>query len=105
MSGNSYTPGPWHFERARVHFSVWSPTGVCVAEVRFVRRPDGTTSADDARLIAAAPDLLAALQKEREWREREAAGELDPEWDYETMVGKHRRNAIAKALPNGEQNG
>lgn len=42
-------------------------------------------------------EMLAALQAEREWRERDAAGALDPEWDYERMVGDRRRAAIAKA--------
>lgn len=51
----------------------------------------------DALLIAASPELLAALEAEQEWREREAAGALDPEWDYERMVGDKRRAAIAKA--------
>ena len=51
----------------------------------------------NAALIAAAPRMLEALKKEQEWRDREAAGELDEEWDYETMVGQYRRAAIAKA--------
>ncbi len=51
----------------------------------------------DMRLIEASPDMLAALQAEQEWRDREAAGALDAEWDYETMVGAKRRAAIAKA--------
>ena len=63
-------------------------------------RQDGASVAD-MRLMAAAPELLAALEKEAEWRGREAAGAIDPEWDYETMVGQHRRAAIAKA--KGEQ--
>ena len=42
-------------------------------------------------------ELLAALEAEQEWRGREAVGELDPEWDYEVMVGAKRRAAIAKA--------
>ncbi len=49
---------------------------------------------DRDELIA---ELLAALQAEHEWQARDAAGELDPEWDYETTVGTKRRAAIAKA--------
>ena len=41
-------------------------------------------------------ELVAALQAEQEWREREEQGALDPEWDYETMVGAKRRAALAK---------
>lgn len=41
--------------------------------------------------------LLDALQAEDEWRRRDADGALDPEWDYEVMVGNKRRAAIAKA--------
>jgi len=55
----------------------------------------------NAHLIAAAPELLEALEAEEEWRGREAAGEIDPEWDYETMVAAKRRAAISKA--KGEQ--
>ena len=51
----------------------------------------------DARLIAATPLLLEALIAEQEWRDREAAGALDPEWDYEILVGAKRRAAIAAA--------
>jgi len=53
------------------------------------------------RIRSAAPELLAALESEEEWRAREDAGELDPEWDYDTMVASKRRAAIAKA--KGEQ--
>lgn len=48
----------------------------------------------DAPGVAA---LLAALQAEEEWRARDADGELDPEWDYDTMVAAKRRAAIAQA--------
>ncbi|MNR63365.1 hypothetical protein D3C85_1856580 [compost metagenome] len=54
-----------------------------------------------ALAMTAGPEMLAALQAEEEWRSREAAGALDPEWDYEVMVGNKRRAAIAKAT--GEQ--
>jgi hypothetical protein len=41
-------------------------------------------------------ELLAALEAEQEWRDREEAGAIDPEWNYERMVGDKRRAAIAK---------
>lgn len=56
---------------------------------------------DVRRLQSLNKDLLEALEAEEEWRGREAAGALDPEWDYETMVAAKRRAAIAKA--KGEQ--
>lgn len=42
-------------------------------------------------------DLLHALQAEQEWRQRDTDGAIDPEWDYESMVGDLRRAAISKA--------
>lgn len=45
--------------------------------------------------VEAAPEILAALEAEQEWQDRFHAGAIDPEWDYEEMVGSKRRNAIA----------
>ena len=55
-----------------------------------------------ARCLAAAPELLEALQAEQEWQDRADAGELDPEWSYERIVGNKRRAAIAKAKNGAE---
>ena len=41
--------------------------------------------------------LLEALLAEQEWRERERDGAIDPEWDYEGMVGAKRRAALDSA--------
>lgn len=52
----SYTPGPWTWERGAygVHdYTVIAPTGELAYEIEREA---------DARLIAAAPDLLAALE-------------------------------------------
>lgn len=49
---------------------------------------------DRDELIA---DLLAALEAEQEWQARDAVGEIEPDWDYERMVGDKRRSAIARA--------
>ena len=50
------------------------------------------------RCVNSHAGLLDALQAEEEWRAREAAGAIDPEWDYEVMVGNKRRAAIARAV-------
>ena len=69
---NQYTPGPWE----RVHAGQGSFGGKFLITEWFVRRPGddvaiaadvidpetGTPSEANARLIAAAPDLLVALQ-------------------------------------------
>lgn len=54
-----YTPGPWTVERKRGRYVVTAPTGERVAHVvKWV--PDVEVA--DAHLIAAAPELLAALK-------------------------------------------
>lgn len=64
---------------------------------RFKILPEGEELIANAHLWAAASDLLAACQAEDEWRAREAAGALDPAWDYDLMVASKRREAMAKA--------
>lgn len=101
----THTPGPWRIGKCHGAVVADAPVnagldndhveaygGHLIAEsIAVCNRP----------LIAAAPELLEALEAEEEWRGREAAGALDPEWDYETMVAAKRRAAIAKA--KGEQ--
>lgn len=43
-------------------------------------------------------EALAALRAEQEWHDRAADGALDPDWDYETLVGSKRRAAIERAV-------
>lgn len=56
-----HTPGPWHFEDKRPHsngFSIFSGSQY----VAFVGDSDSiTNAADNARAIAATPDLLREL--------------------------------------------
>lgn len=102
-----HTPGPWIADTTRRYghppaltpnipinpIVMGWPVNRSIAKV-----PRGYAEAEaNALLIAAAPELLGALRAEQEWREREAAGAIDPEWDYEVMVGAKRRAAIAKA--------
>ena len=56
MSKQTHTPGPWRVNGA----SVWSDAGY-VAELSSPRGPDERDA--NARLVAAAPELLAALER------------------------------------------
>lgn len=93
----SHTPGPWHWDSdevkgdpyGRVRFRV-TTTGKTITQVYYSSYEGGLTNAvDDARLIAAAPDLLAAL--ERLWNASEGRS------DEEINARLHARAAIAKA--------
>lgn len=55
----SHTKGPWSVERERGQYIVTSIGG----PVAHVARWTSAVELDDARLIAAAPDLLEALRK------------------------------------------
>lgn len=75
----AHTPGPWrvhseHADRIIVN-------GCCVHQVGNLAVPDsyepgvmGAPNPDDVRLMAAAPDLLAALKRHMPWREEPAQG-------------------------------
>lgn len=93
-----HTPGPWHrnIRPAAKYPVVWSGRNKHVLAIKTVGLSQQEIEAN-MDLATAAPDLLAALQAEEEWRARDAAGALDPEWNYEVMVGAKRRAAIAKA--------
>jgi hypothetical protein len=55
----SHTPGPWNV--CELDFrAIEGPDGRIIADIRAPARENGR---EDARLIAAAPDLLKALEK------------------------------------------
>lgn len=59
-----HTPGPWRFvEPSLLPFRIESPDGEYVTQIKYVPsgRAEGETIAN-ARLIAAAPDLLEAVK-------------------------------------------
>lgn len=63
MKSHPHTPGPWTFESA-----AQQQPRVCIKVAHAVVKAGNTRLADvrlatDARLIAAAPDLLAALER------------------------------------------
>ena len=61
----AHTPGPWHAERrGAFKYSIFAPNPAAGTYVSLVR---GVECRHDARLIAAAPDLLDALEKAVAW--------------------------------------
>lgn len=62
---STHTPGPWTLAEATATIPIKGANGKTVASVRY-----GPTDLDDARLIAAAPELLAACEAWIDWRER-----------------------------------
>ncbi len=57
----SFTPGPWLYHAPFRDRTIYDNAGAPVAKVMRGKR-DGQTEDANARLIAAAPDLLAALK-------------------------------------------
>lgn len=91
---SAHTPGPWHIQDD--HGKRWIETNGnddTIAEIHRRRRMGSVYSCEEAdanaRLIAAAPDLLEALE------EFMAHGEQAFGHDFEVMV--KARAAIAKA--------
>jgi hypothetical protein len=63
MSSMSYTPGPWRIESRKTDDGVgWIVTGPSESWMEWGGSTAPYFTQADARLIAAAPDLLAALQ-------------------------------------------
>lgn len=58
-----HTPGPWHIE-AGTHYQAIRTDGEVIANMREI---GGCFNKENARLIAAAPDLLAALESMLDW--------------------------------------
>lgn len=57
-----YTPGPWSVDDCRYGFAIHAKTGAPVVTTEDDEGRFGTIASEaDARLIAAAPDLLEAL--------------------------------------------
>ena len=54
---STHTPGPWHYETGDDGAVVY--TGFTIAKIPI----DGSDWQSNARLISAAPDLLAALER------------------------------------------
>lgn len=100
-----HTPGPWKFQgecvplgnRPDSAFQVWKGDhGPIIAEVVSTEDPaiGVTEGIANARLIAAAADLLAALTNLLDWA-REHTSPIEPNSPHTLLVAAHA--AIAKA--------
>lgn len=90
---SNFTPGPWqpvtgmrssHIREIK-HVTVWN----------FLRKPVSAESQANARLIAAAPDMLAALQQIIA-EDQEGKGQTDGNFSKSAFAAL--RLAVAKAM-------
>jgi hypothetical protein len=97
----THTPGPWSFEQIGVtdagpnHDDVFD-IGPCDRE-GAMRKRIATVVGDDARLIAAAPELLAALQAFMRAPSIGSSGPGSVTIEVQTFNLDAARQAIAKA--------
>jgi hypothetical protein len=92
MKTPKYTPGPWHSEPYGPNLTLVTDAfnGAFAAEI------EGPNRIADARLIAAAPDLLEALQACYVNLDAALRGVVNPANDIE--VANMARAALEKAL-------
>lgn len=106
VSEVTHTPGPWDFKNhgADHFFATNHQYGVASLNkpTRWVAQVEGlgVEAAANARLIAAAPDLLAALKDLLWMADAEPTTEEDVEWGKKAIAAA--KAAIAKANGEGE---
>lgn len=78
----AHTPGPWELQHYTNHigFSIWAPNAGCIAERWYPTENNDTPIEANARLIAAAPELLA-LAKHILAMETDPYFQGHPEWE------------------------
>lgn len=89
---NKHTAGPWEIKKLDANHSVVFDADGMVVCGRLITEP-GTGTEANGRLIAAAPDLLAALQSIAAWLVAPATNESTIE-EMRNMAGA----AITKAV-------
>ena len=92
-----HTPGPWSITCNRVHGAVDSGANTGIADMLGNCGVTATVNAN-ARLIAAAPELLEALEALLTWGQNWVSPIADPA-AHLLLIEAH--NAIAKATING----
>lgn len=93
MTGFSFTPGPWIAENITVH----DVTGIKVADCRNYGVPLQEIP-NNARLIAAAPEMLGAIIDAVEWIEDDRFGD-----DYIMEDWYHQMKSILEGFRNGRR--
>ena len=100
---SEHTPGPWYIEPTsdfNASFRVMDVQEVTVA-LCYQQPADTWLAESNARLIAAAPELLEALKCTLEalenWVELVLAGDEDRDPTYEALQASRARAIIAKA--------
>ena len=87
-----HTPGPWQVvgqHQTEVCALGDTPDAIIVADTRFFQTQTNPLEKEDARLIAAAPDLLSALRLALEWlRDNRSIGELEALEAAKTAIAK-----------------
>lgn len=106
MSDAKHTPGPWQADLGEA-FHIREQDGGRVAQLVFTNgrhgmkgRRNGNEVAANARLIAAAPDLLEALEEIRDilWSRPDISDRLRPLMGFaEEATNQKAARAIAKA--------
>ena len=94
---SAHTPGPW-FRDQHGHVYGWKPTENGKASVLLIDNRHSEATSADKNLIAAAPELLNALQElVAEWDTRNAAEDHRSGYTLGTAGIAMARAAIAKA--------
>ncbi len=99
MSKSKHTPGPWKVQRREGYVGQWEVVSTCETEWWIAdAAPYNERQEENARLIAAAPELLEALEAVLYWAELIAGDTTDKEAaaNEEASIALARA-AIAKA--------
>jgi hypothetical protein len=91
MSESKHTPGPWRYQEGTDAYTHIVHTGVNRFLCQLAQDTSGVAEAN-ARLIAAAPDLLEALQLVC------ATLGQSNDWRDDSQMARKARAAIAKAI-------
>lgn len=99
-NSKQFTPGPWTTDLPKSATIREKATRKVIATLGFNVDVGSTEDDDNAHLIAAAPDLLAALLEcEAFARAKRTDSQSAVEWNEAERVARLAREALAKALP------